>query len=358
MLNRKKYTVFLILFLAALVAASFLPVEIPYKIKTKAMVKSVLEWELSRLPDGSLSSLLRNQLSGSIESYGVTEFRRGDVVQFEMRPEIFQGQRIHKGDTIGFLYSNDEQIRIAELEGQLEVLNAELAFYRSGDKEESIKAAEREVELTRESIKNQEKVLARSQLLMKDSLISIQQFELDEHELQMRKLALELALSQREVVSTGDKPERIQLIETQIQAVKDQIRQLKSRIEQHILLSPIDGLIVMNRNYLSSDVLLKIIDDEIFMGVAPALVRDLPHLDKDRKVVGRQATEEEPIRGRVHDFNNVSELLNGEMVVFFTVVFEQNIGGSLLPGKVIEIEAEGVPMNPQEYLWKLFWSPT
>lgn len=358
MLRRKKYTVFLIFFLAALVAASFLPVEIPYKIKTKAMVKPALEWELSRLPDGSLSSLLRNQLTGSIESYGVTEFRRGDVVQFEMNPEIFQGQTIQKGDTIGFLYSNDEQIRIAELKGQMEVLNAELEFYRSGEKEESIKAAEREVELSRENIKSQEKVLARSRVLMRDSLISKQQFELDEHELEMRKLALELALSRQQVVSTGDKPERIQLIETQIEAVKDQIRQLQSRIEQHILLSPMVGMVVMNRNYLSSDVLVKVIDDSAYVGIAPVLLRDLPHLDKGRKVVSRQYREEDPIRGRVFDFNNVSELINGQMVVFFTVVFEKNLGGGLLPGKVIEIEAEGVPMNPQEYAWKLFWSPT
>lgn len=322
------------------------------------MIQPVQEWELSRLPDGSLSSVIRNQLTGAIESYGITEFRRGDVVRFELLSEVYLKGYVNAGDTIGRLYSNDEKVRLTELRGQLDILQAELGYYLSGQKPESVKSAEREVELAKQEVENQRRVLERSKLLIGDSLISVQQFEIDEHNLEMKLLQVDLAKAKLQVVVSGAKSERIQMIETQKRALEDQIEQLEARMDQLTMLAPIAGKVVLNRNYLGSDILVRIIDTTGFVGVAPVLMRDLNYIASGSGVSLRHHTGMgvEMARGEIIDFNNVAEILNGETVVFFTSYFKNN-PQPLLPGKIIEIEVEGKYLRPWDYAVKLFKSP-
>lgn len=356
MLNRKKYTVLLILFLAALIAASFLPIEIPYTIKSKALILPVKEWELSRLADGSLSSIIRNQQTGAIESYGITEFRRGDVVRFEINSDIYLTGRVSKGDTIGLLYSNDEQMRLAELKGDVEVLNAEIAFYLTGEKSEFVRSVEKEVSMATEALARAETIYNRSRRMMKDTLIPIEEFEIDRHEYELRKLELEHARAKLEVVSTGEKPERIDHVRAQRDALKNQIQQLESRMEELTLLAPIDGMVSLDRNYLSRDMLVKVIDTSSYVGVAPVLLRDKPYILNGSEVRIRAGSSGGDIVGTVQDFNNVSEVLNGETVVFFTFQFEPS-GKDIHSGNMVEVEVRGAPLNPQQYAIKLFRSP-
>ncbi len=357
MLHRKKYTILLILLLIAGVAALFIPVEVNYKIKTRALVQPVQSWELSRLPDGSLISAFRNQLTGAIESYSVTEFRRGDVVRFELRKELFQGFHISKGDTIGFLYSNDEEVRLAELLSEVEVLKAELIFYATGEKPEDVARAEREVAIARRDLETKRLRMERANLLLADSVISMQQYELDQHELDMKELAVQLAEARLAVVTTGDKPERIRLIRTRIEAAEEQIRQIQGRIEQLTLVSPMDGMLVLDRNFLDKDMLVKIADTTAYVGIAPVLLRDKPYIASGNTVVIRDhMLARNRTLGSVHDFNNVSEILQGQTVVFFSVFFDAS-NGSLMPGKMVDIEVAGVPLTPREYVYKLFRSP-
>lgn len=339
-------------------ALYYAPFEFPYKVRTKAMIQPVQEWELSRLPDGSLSSVIRNQLTGAIVSYGITEFRRGDVVRFELLPEVYLKGQVNEGDTIGKLYSNDEMVRLSELRGKVEVFDAELRYYMSGQKPESVQSAEREVELAKQEVENQRRVLERSKVLIRDSLISVQQFEIDEHELEMRKLQVELSEARLQVITSGAKSERIQMIETQKSALEDQILQLEARMDQLTMLAPISGKVVLNRNYLGSDVLVRIIDTTGFVGIAPVLIRDKNYIAAGsgvslRHQIGRNT---EVATGEVVDFNNVAEILNGEAVVFFTSYFKNN-PQPLLPGKMVEIEVEGKYLRPWDYAVKLFRSP-
>lgn len=356
MLQRKKYTIVLILIVIGMIAASFLPIEINHKIKTRALIQPVRSWELGRLQDGSLSSLFRNQMTGAIESYGVTEFRRGDVVRFEIWPDLYQGLEVSKGDTIGILYSNDEHVQMAMLKSQLEVLKAERRVIITGEKPENVRSAERELDLAKRDLESSKQTMERTIRLLADSVISVQKYELDENDLQMKKLAVNLAEARLAVVSTGEKPERIALISAQIESMEEQIRQLEYRMEQLTLFSPMDGVIVMDRNYLEKDLLVKVVDISKFIGVAPVLLRDKAYIQKGNSVLMREHFLQTTAEGIVHDFNNVSEMMRGETVVFFTVYFENN-AGNLMPGKMVDIDVAAMPLNPQQYIYKLFRSP-
>jgi len=358
MLKRKKYTFILITFVIALFAVSFLPVSIPYSITTRAIILPSQSWELSRLPDGSLSSLIRNELSGSIQSYGVTEFRRGDVVNFEINPGLFLKGNAYVlvGDTIGFLYSNDEQMRLAELIGEIAVIEAEINYYLAGEKESYLRSVQREIELAKESLKKAEIIYHRSQRMMRDTLISVEEYELDRHEIETRKIALELAKSKLEVALTGDKPERISWLESRKNALAAQVSQLEYRMEKLTMQSPISGKIVLDRNYLTTDILLRVIDTSLYIGIAPVLIRDLEYLEIGNEVRLRSASNGSNVLGEILDFNNVAEVLNGEVVVYITFLLK-NGRIDLLPGSMVEIDITGRALNPQQYTARLMRSP-
>ncbi|TVQ44954.1 MAG: hypothetical protein EA362_09285 [Saprospirales bacterium] len=356
MLKRKKYTFILMFFVIAMFAASFLPVDVPYSITTRAIVQPSQSWELTRLPDGSLSSLVRNELSGSIESYGVTEFRRGDVVSFQINQDLFTKKYINAGDTVGFLYSNDEQMRLAELKGEVEVIEAEINYYLAGEKETYLQSVRKEINLAQEALNKAEIVYQRSRRMMTDTLVSIEEYELDRHELEARKIALELAKSRLNVALSGDKPERILWLETRKKALSSQIAQLINRMEKLTMLSPMDGKIVLDRNYISRDVLLRVVDTTSFVGIAPVLIRDLKYLEIGSKVELRSSSNGQRLLGEVMDFNNVAEILNGEVVVYLTFLMK-NEDIDIIPGSMIEVDITGVPLNPQQFAARLMRSP-
>lgn len=356
-LVRKKYTIGLFLAVIVLGALSFVPWDLTYTIRTRALVKAHLEWEIFRNSEGSISSLLRNNLTGSISSYGNTEFRRGDVMKFELLPDLYEGGFIVKGDTIGYLYSNEEQMRLIEMKGELKILESRLKYDTAGEKPEEVERAEREVDLASQQLETQRKLMARTEMLMKDSVISVQQYEIDQNELKVKELQKTLAEANLRSIKAGDKPEQIELMKSRIKALNQQILQVEDRLEYMTLISPLSGMIVLERNFENQDMLLKVIDTSNYIGVAPLLLKDRESFTTGNKVnIITQLYEKTPC-GYIKDFNNVSQIVDGQGVVFFTIQFDKTLP-VLFHGNFIEIEVKGVSLKPIEYMAKSFNSPS
>lgn len=355
-LVRKKYTIGLFLAVIILGGLAFVPWDLTYSVRTRAVVKAKVEWEIFRNSEGSISSLLRNNLTGSISSYGNTEFRRGDVMKFEMLPGLYEGGYVEKGDTIGYLYSNDEQMRLIEMKGELKVLESQLKYYTAGQKPEDVVKAEREVDLANQELETQRKLMKRTEMLMKDSVISVQQYEMDLNELKVKALRKTLAEAALNSIKAGDKPEQIELIHSRISALRQQIKQVENRLEYMTLISPLPGMIVLERNFDNQDMLLKVIDTSNYIGVAPLLLQDREYITEGSEVhIITQLYEKTPC-GFIKDFNNVSEIVDGQGVVFFTIQFDKSLP-ILFPGNFIEIEVKGVGLRPIQYMAKSFNSP-
>jgi hypothetical protein len=86
-----------------------------FTTRSKVVIHPTEEWELVRAIDGNLISVHKNHLNNYVKNYAYTEFQRGDAVRFELNQNIFDQQRINLGDTIGYLYSNEEQRRLIQL---------------------------------------------------------------------------------------------------------------------------------------------------------------------------------------------------------------------------------------------------
>jgi hypothetical protein len=76
------------------IALLFLPVKVDYTIHSKGLVTPAHEWSLARTVDGNLISSLKDNIQDSVKTYNVTEFQRGDVVEFKLNKALFNSRRV------------------------------------------------------------------------------------------------------------------------------------------------------------------------------------------------------------------------------------------------------------------------
>lgn len=340
--------------LLAIMAVFFSPIKINYSITSKVQIKPHLEWELSKTIDGTLITSLKDNLKNSINSYSVTEFQRGDVVEFKLNETLFEKDFIEKGDTIGIIYSNEEQRKLIELIGNLKILEAEYTFYTTGQKPEDVDRALKELMLAEKELETQQKLMARSEILVKDTVISLQQYDIDLNELKVKEMTYEIAKANYESVKTGEKPEQADLINSKIKALNLQIEQLKERINYFTLLSPIDGILEKNSfqapllENVRNDIVLKIVNIDHKIGVAPIKISDLPYFS-----IGSKAyLPKEEKYATLIDIDNVAQNNWTTSSVFLNFKIEEGL--ELNGGTFTEIKIYGLELTIKDYLIKLF----
>lgn len=354
--------IIIIALLAGLLFLFFMPWQWQYSALTKAKVKPHLEWELSRTLNGNLLTKFTDHYNNKVKSYSVTEFTRGDVVEFRLFPGLVEGTRIEEGDTIGFIYSNEEQRKLIELLGSMEILNSEYLFYTTGQKPEDADMAERRYKLAEQELATQKKLMARSEVLFQDSVISLQEYEIDLNELRVKELAYSIAEAHYRSVTTGDKPEQALLIESKIQALAMQIEQVQSRLAFFTLISPVSGQLVYNRkggvSGDGSESIVKIMSTDQQIGVAPIRIQD--------QTLFRIGDEVELIslsqRGKLIAIDNVAQGDWAGTTLYVTFILEPDSLGaaapSILPGSIADIKIKGPKLSSWDYLSLLLQRPS
>ncbi len=356
MLQKKKITLFFFIVLILAFFASFLPVKIPYKVKSKALLKPILVWELARTNQGNLVSKTLNNFTGIVESYSISEFSRGDAVNFILSDKLKNGTYVHKGDTIGVLYSNEQQSKMVDLQGALSILKAELEFFSTGVKPEDVRFIEEQLSLAKQELETQNILSSRAKALLADSVIAQQEFDIVFNELKIKELAVSIAEAQLSSVTTGDKPEQIKLIEARILATEKQLNQVIERLEYFTLKSPVIGEVIISNSFIESDVMLQIIDNSEYIGIAPIPSELKSLIPLNSKVCVLNGFSRQTIHGVLASFDNVSQMLQGRTVVYSTILF--NDGNSHFKmGDLIEVEFIGDEMQIHEYLKTVLKTP-
>lgn len=316
------------------------------------VIKPWKQWELNRSADGKIHSVLRDHVSGSIQSYSVTEFQRGDVVEFARKKGLAPNSRVEKGDTIGFLFSNEEQLKLIELEGNLEVLKAEYNFFTTGQKPEDIEKSRRELNLARQQLETQQKLMIRSENLYKDSIIPIEQYEIDQNELKVKEIALSIAEARFESARTGEKREQSAMIKSKIDAISLQISQIRRRLNYFTILSPVSGILAIDHippiENAETESILKIYDNEKMIGIAPIRLSERPFFDIGNEV----RIKAEDKSGRIIGFDNVVRENWIESSIF--LLAELNGDKDLVPGKMVQVTAQGKELNLKDYFTAIF----
>ncbi len=308
-----------------------IPIKIPYKITIPGKVLSSKEWLITRDVEGRLMTSLVNNRSGVHESYGVISFERGDAMHFNMHPAIISGSSISTEDTIAILYSNESEKQLSSLKASLESQIAMLEVSKSAEKEALISEAEQGVLYAERQFIEQGKIYKRQKGLYEKELISEEEFDLSKGALDLFRINVEIAKERLKNVTTGEKPEQIELIKTNIEGLQEEIDIMEQRFSDYIIRSPISGKI--NRVF-SSDTLLTISDTSEFIIIMPVQWDYKDYLRKDQ-VVEFDLKDDTSPAGKIITLENSAGIINQDVVTLVTASYSgDNL--NFRPGLLIE----------------------
>lgn len=315
--------------------------EFNFTTSTKLIVHPAEEWELIRSFDGNILTVERDYKTNNTTSYTVTEFQRGDAVKFILNQNIIHRDYIRKGDTIGYVYSNEEQRRLIQLIGELSVLKAEYEYHTTGQKPEDVLLAERQLLLAQQELETQKKLMARSNELIADQIISKEKYDIDLNELKVKELNVKLAEAHLASVDTGEKPEMEKLVASKIKALQNEIDQIQSRIDFLTIVSPIDGVISVNHASLllppsnSTEKIVRVISTHDPIGLLPVQLAHRNMLPMGTEVIFKKTSHV----GKVIAMNNTAQLSFETPFVYCIVQLEDAKG--LLNGDVLDVKVKG-----------------
>lgn len=345
--TNKKITFSLILLLFSLLCVIlFAPIQISYTIKTKAQIQPQKEWSLYQSSGGKLSKLQRDFTNNTIQSLDITEFQRGDVVTFRLVPEINYKRYIKKGDTLGFVYSNEEQRKLLALEKEVEVLLAEYSFYTTGQKPEDIEKAKKEKMLALQEWETEQKRFLRFKQLFKEGVISTQEYELLENSLRVKQLALSVAEASLASVSTGEKKEQAIWTQKKIESLQTQLAMMKERIGYLTLTSPIQGKIAtqaFDHFALDGERILTLYAEDTLIAIAPIRITEKDFLNVGHSVTIKNREETGTI---IFIDNTAIGDWTGSAVYVRMAIAQPH---QLLPGEVVDVEIKGRNVSIWEY---------
>ncbi|MFQ5638146.1 MAG: hypothetical protein ACE5IR_09160 [bacterium] len=331
--------------MAACALLLVLPIKIPYSINVPGKLLPAREWILTRGTDGRLITMLMDHKEGMNQSYSVRQFERGDAVRFSFHHGITSNRAITAGDTVASIYSNEIERQIVRLRGEMAAQAASLKLYLTGEKASIVNEAEKRLAFEKKQAEEEKKKHQRLKQLYERDLISKQEFELTQSDVQLVDLNVAIAEAELQTVQSGAKEERIEMIHSRINALQQEIQTLQKRAQDFTLTSPISG--VAKRTF-SSDTLMVIADTTEYVVIMPILWRDRDYvsLKKSVRLNSSVAHIQDAILLKLD--NNVYNL-SGRQVVLAIALVNGKMSAAL-PGLFIRCSISCGSVGVMEYL--------
>jgi hypothetical protein len=334
-----------------LIAVFLIPTKIPYNISTAGVVMPVKEWSLSRTQGGDLVSTLKDNRTGKLSAFSISVFQRGNEARFQLNPIVYHLPYLREGDTIATMYSNKDEERLVNLQGDLEVQHSELRFHNSGQKTYDVEAIANRIAVAKQELETQRSITTRTEALYKDSLISRQQYELALNLLRVRELDVKTAEANYASAKSGGKPEQIQLVQARINAIEQQIEQIRNGMKNQTLIAPIGGAVIHKKAPIaqsSEDLLLSIADTSAFVVVLPVEYIEKEYVEPGQEVEMAIQGTTHIATGKIISIDNTVQIVDGRQALFVTAVCdEKNL--PLVPGMILKTNVLCQPITISQY---------
>lgn len=332
------------------VAIVFLPFKIPYTIESPGKIKPVQEWGLVRGEDGRLMETLYNYKVGTIPHFTITQFERGDIIDFSLRPSISTGSFIFANDTVGTIYSSNLERDFVNLNSELKIAQALLVLNRRGQKKSIVRASQERYHYNLQKIAEHKKIVDRTRQLYEEGLTTKEDYEIAEGKLKLFNFDASIAEAQMNATQTGVKAEEIDLLRIKIKTLEDKLLTLQKRAASFMITSQISGKVA---RVFSNDTLLMIIDTSAFFVFIPIEWDKRKYLRAGQNVEFTVNGIQSIQTGKVTAIDNSIFILNGRQVFFISAVIE-NQDINIFPGMMVssKIYCEPVPMT--EYIKRGF----
>lgn len=307
--------------LLALASLPFLPIRFPASIRTYGKILCAHEWVLVRGVDGQLNASTFNHETGVSEGYHASSFDRSASVYFTLNSGMIPGRVITRGDTVGIVSSSETQERLIALNGELARAEGLLRVNTSGEKAVVVQAAEQRLEIAKRRRLEQERSFERSKTLFAQGLLPQGQYESAENSMHAAEDEVALSNSALAEARSGAKPEQVQLVSSNIAALKDEIAALRRRAATHTIVSPLTGLVARST---SSEILLTVSDTSRYVALIPVRLTDVARVTSVPEAEVTFQGMSSPLRGHITAMDHQVTSIGLERVVMATAVLDRS----------------------------------
>lgn len=335
-------------FLVIVVVFLFLPITLPYHIRSQGRIRPAREWTVTREAGGRISATLYDHTLGATESLALAQFDREDAVRFRLRPEVLRSRALSAGDTVGEALSSQAELQLAELEGNLLTQRATLRLVLSGEKASIVEEARKRVSYAEEQVVAQRRIVNRLRTLTQNNVSSVEDLEIAESQLALHETNVEIARAALETAETGAKDEQVSLVRAQIAALESQIAALKRRVREFTVVSPIGGLVVPP--VASRDTLMMVADTTSYVVLMAIRWEDRAHVRPGMPLRMSLRTGSAVLSGRVDRVESIARYVGGLQMALARGTVESSVAGAVVPGMQGGVSIESEPVTPLEYV--------
>ena len=320
-----------------------LPVRYPSLVSTYAHIQCAQEWSLVKGTNGQLSASVFNYETGVSDGYRSSNFDQGSSVYFTLSPSIVPGHRVSQGDTVGVVTSSETQERLIALNGQLAAAQGLVAVNATGSKSVVVRAAEQRLDFARRKMGEGERAFARTKTLYEQGLLSPGQYEDAENLLHSASDEVALAAAALEEARSGAKPEQLQLAQSNVAALEEEIAALQRRASTYTIIAPISGRVTRG----ATDVLLTISDMTRFVAKIPIRLNDLARVAATPNARVTLRGLPSPVHGTVVAVDQEVSMMGTERVVMATAALDRG-SFELIPGLAVRCDIACRPVSAMD----------
>ena len=326
------------------------PVQIPSVVNTYADITSAHKWVLEKGTNGQLIASTINYVTGMSDGYNISNFNAGSSIAFSLIPSLKPGQHVEVGDTVGTVYSSEVQERLITLNGQLAAAERHLAVSATGEKAAVIGAAQQRLLAARRRREDYQATVERTQTLFTDHLLSQGEYDRVQSSVHALDDAIAIQEAELEAARTGAKPEQLALVETNIAALKDEIRAVTSRASSYTIRAPIAGSV---SSATSGSGLLTISAESPYVALVAVRGSDYARVAGTPSARVTISGFSRPVRGRVLALNHEVQSRYGQSVVMATAQLDPS-PADLLPGSLARCRIDCTPLPIMEFAKGVF----
>jgi hypothetical protein len=350
-LMRYRYSkhIALILVLGAIVSLFFMPIKVPFSFRTTALVHPLKKWSLRADQDGNFFGELKNFKTGAIEQSTSYRFERGDIATLRVNGNVINNSKVSSGDTLGYLYSRLVEERYQRLTNQLAIEQRQMQSSLAGEKVEVIQNLQQKLVLAEQQLNLMEKNFERMQVLYSDSVITSAEYENAENQYLSAITNVNIAKSNFEIAVTGDKPENIALIQENIARYNKEIIFLEGTKQQYVLVSPINGKLILNQHLPNQVDYISIMDTSAFVIYIPIRFQYRQYLDDNMRFEFTVPGTDQPVEAAVIDISDRVELISSHQVLFVKALIVTQ-SPLIMPGLSVQSRFIGEPITIREYV--------
>jgi hypothetical protein len=332
----KRYILIGLITIAIVTVILFYPGKFPYSLEVVGKILPLKEWVVIQGRNGLLTAVLRDNSLGKFDSYYVTEIERGDPIRFNIHQSVAPGHYITKGDTIGWIDSNEIERQLVQLNRELQAQKGLLRIASTGEKESMVLEARRVLDHARETYDEHQKIVARLEKLSGSGFVPFQEYEIALNTQNLFMINIKIAEAQLQSVQTGLKQEEIDMIASQIENLEEEIGVLRVRLDKYVLISPLSGMVFET---LPGDTLINIGDISSYTVIIPLKLKSSACVGLQQQVKFSIEGSNSAFDGKITKLGNVVHILNGEQVILATAHLDTQsnniLNGSLIRCSII-----------------------